>query len=64
MDPNANLKEQLALAQDLLDRIDEHGYDYPALSDGNVECLCELVLALNNWIAGGGFLPSRWQKKE
>jgi hypothetical protein len=61
MDPNANLKEQLELAKNIL--------EYPAQSDmdtinGDAERLAELVLALDEWISNGGFLPKRWQKPE
>lgn len=61
MDPTANLAEQLHLAQCL----EECG-----CADGT-NLLCEdctarairlagLVLALHEWIVGGGFLPTQW----
>jgi len=53
MDPNANLKEQLQLAR----RIVEDG---SAKRDG--EALAELVLALDEWIWRGNFLPERWNR--
>lgn len=57
MDPNANLKEQLKLARVLADRDASTG----DLQDMGIE-LAELVLALNEWIINGGFLPLDWRK--
>uniref|UniRef100_A0A6H2A3L2 Uncharacterized protein n=1 Tax=viral metagenome TaxID=1070528 RepID=A0A6H2A3L2_9ZZZZ len=54
MDPNANLKEILELAK----WIKEEGDSVQGYARG----LAELILALNEWITKGGFLPSRWQK--
>lgn len=56
MDPNANLKEILELAA-----IVREGE--PAYSDDDCIRLAELVIALDEWIAGSGFLPRRWDKK-
>ena len=56
MDPNANLKEQLMLASRLL-----YQCENDERNDSNdVGELAELVIALNDWIASGGFLPSSW----
>lgn len=52
MDPTANLKEQLELATQLIDT----GEDVANRSYR----LAELVLALNEWILKGGFLPTPW----
>lgn len=53
MDPNANLKELLAWANARAEgEADDDADRYAA----------ELVLALDEWIAGGGFLPKRWQR--
>jgi hypothetical protein len=60
MDPNANLDEQLGLARDLTEAI-ENGDE---LEEDDVERLCDLVHALDGWITGGGFLPTRWKRKE
>lgn len=49
MDPNANLKEQRELAEAIL-----------ALEEVDATRLAELVLALDEWIAGGGSIPDRW----
>ena len=51
MDPNAALDELLNLATSDLR---EFGND--------VHRLAELVLALDGWLAKGGFLPSRWNQ--
>lgn len=52
MDPNENLKQQLQMAKDILDGVhfDQEGE------------LAELVLALDEWIMGGGFLPTDWNR--
>jgi len=53
MDPNANLREQLSLAR----------YILAEKSDNTIGAvrLAELVEALDDWIARGGFLPERWR---
>jgi len=63
MDPDANLKEQLELARKITDvslpfwgSVEEMCYD--------VNRLAELVLALDEWIKKGGFLPQQWQVKK
>lgn len=53
MDPDANLREQRELAQAIIN--EEAG----AIE---AERLAELVLALDEWIDKGGFLPTRWRK--
>lgn len=67
MDPNANLKGQLELAKEILgvwDDCDANGrltqHQAEHVSD-QAEKLAELVIALNNWISRGGFLPRRWK---
>lgn len=57
MDPNANLDEQLQLADRIL-AFDELGDIDP---DDSVR-LAELVKSLDEWITNGGFLPSAWQR--
>jgi hypothetical protein len=59
MDPNANLEEQLRLAA----RIVEDGDSGVGASSLHADRLAELVLALNEWITNGGFLPERWRQK-
>jgi hypothetical protein len=54
MDPNENLKQQLAIARAILADKSDHSF-------GAVQ-LAELVEALDGWITKGGFLPDRWRK--
>lgn len=56
MDPNANLREQLEIANRIVDGDDLDVEEWDALRDR----LAELVLALNDWITNGGFLPGAW----
>lgn len=58
MDPTANLKEQLELAREFVDET----VRYPDQLE-NAERLSELVLALDEWIRKGGFLPEQWGKR-
>jgi len=61
MDPTANLLEAVKLARQLTSLID--GEDYyeglrdPAPREDDVERLGELVIALHDWLKGGGFAP-------
>ena len=56
MDPNTNLAEQIELAAAL-----QQAWDSNELLDpGDVTRLADLVLALNEWIAKDGFLPTAW----
>jgi hypothetical protein len=60
MDPNANLREQLELAQRIRSAFDE---DYPErITLGDVEALTDLVIALDGWLTRGGFLPAKWER--
>lgn len=52
MDPNATLDRMLSLAALLQDQ------DDPDPETGAE--LATLVLAMNDWIARGGFLPAAW----
>lgn len=56
MDPDTNLEEQLRIAERILRQSDDDGEidDYDSIR------LAELVGALDGWLRGGGFLPSRW----
>lgn len=72
MDPDANLKEQRAIAkrmQEREDAFDEQKASESAWEDFYVEEssdgaeLAELVLALNDWICRGGFLPKDWRPR-
>jgi hypothetical protein len=55
MDPNANLAAQLRMARRITEGVSGRDYDI-----ADVDRLAELVLALNEWIARGGFLPAAW----
>jgi len=55
MDPNANLKEMLELAQAIV----EHDQEYDADHIDAVR-LAELVLAMHEWLGHGGFRPNAW----
>lgn len=56
MDPDANLKEQLELAESIL-------YGGDSL-ETDKERLAELVLALDQWIRNHGHVPSRWRVEQ
>jgi hypothetical protein len=58
MDPEANLKEQRELAQALVDTAEDGMQDH----GHSAVRLAELVLALDEWIKKGGFLPEDWKK--
>lgn len=58
MDPEANLREQLLIASHLAD----HDYPTHELADRATR-LAELVLAMDEWISHGGFLPAQWRTK-
>ena len=69
MDPNANLKEQLDLVEEIND-IRNHCFDDGTYNDAQAEelqqiavRLAELIEALDAWIKMGGFLPKLWIKK-
>jgi hypothetical protein len=51
MDPTANLTEALQLAADLVEG-----------EDPDAARLAELVIALDEWLRRGGFLPVPWQR--
>ncbi len=52
MDPNANLREQLAIAKAILADPDLHSHAAVRLA--------ELAEAMNEWIRRGGFVPAAW----
>ena len=66
MDPDANLKDQLKTAREIIAIWNE------ADTDGNLtlsqqeicadkaEVLSDLVIALDEWLKKGGFPPKRW----
>jgi len=53
MDPDANLAEQLRLARKLLT-------NETVFPETTALRLAELVVAMNDWIEGGGFIPAHW----
>lgn len=55
MDPNATLKE----IRELYNR----GGSQMPLSIEEQDRLCDLMACLDDWLVGGGFLPSDWQVK-
>lgn len=57
MDPNANLAEQLRLANQIVDG------DFDTMDDTTAERLAELVIALDGWLSDAGFLPRAWERK-
>lgn len=59
MDPTANLEEPRRVAQRL--QAGHFTSEEEAARAG--ERLAELVEALDEWIAGGGFLPEQWGKR-
>ncbi len=59
MDPDINLRSQLARARGILQAVDDGMRVY----EPDAERLAELVVALDEWITKGGFLPERWTKK-
>jgi hypothetical protein len=59
MDPDANLAEQLRLADLLVDDM----WNLPLREQQeNAARLAELVRSLDGWIKGGGFLPAAWRR--
>ena len=60
MDPNENLRKQLELAKCIQEQHDTEERESVDPADANE--LAELVIALDKWIWGGGFLPQRWEQ--
>ena len=57
VDPDANLKEQIRIAKQIIQAIDK-GEEIDMFERG--DRLAELVIALDEWITRGGFIPGRW----
>ena len=57
MDPNANLKELRQLC-DSMSKAELADQQY---SQDDMARVLDLLTALDQWIAGGGFLPDAWQ---
>lgn len=69
MDPDANLIEQREIVRAVLAIYDACADD-GSLSPSQAASLetyagrlAELVQALDEWLTGGGFLPSRWERR-
>lgn len=65
MDPNANWKETVSLAhsiQEKADNYDEAQMKKYQIVDDALR-LAELVIALEEWLAKGGFPPKAFEKK-
>ena len=58
MDPNANIEEQLRLASRIVWQQENEGVS----SDADAYRLADLVIALNEWIREGGFMPVKWAR--
>jgi hypothetical protein len=56
VDPEANLQEQLSLSKRIIEKRDRE----LLVDESEVERLAELVVALDDWITRGGFLPQPW----
>jgi hypothetical protein len=62
MDPDSNLNEQLQIARGLLaDDEDKMSSSDMASALHSALRLAEYVVALDEWIRKGGFLPSSWR---
>ena len=63
MDPNANLEEQLMISRALI-KDDENKMSSSDMASAlhSAQRLAEYVVALDEWITKGGFLPSKWRK--
>jgi hypothetical protein len=65
MDPTANLEEQVRISKRIQDctHADElRAGQACTRCEADAERLAELVLALDEWIVRGGFLPDAWRR--
>jgi hypothetical protein len=68
MDPNANLTEQRRIVAEIIaiqDSANDAGEITEASLDRQSELgvrLADLAEALDQWLAGGGFLPDAWNR--
>lgn len=62
MDPTANYAEQIRLAK-MMRNCDEHDHAHECHCLEDEDRLVELVLALNDWIQGGGHLPKQFDPR-
>ena len=61
MDPDANLTEQLQIAQRLSADMDSRAPRSANQIAVDALRLAELIGALDSWIKSGGFLPRQWR---
>jgi hypothetical protein len=59
MDPNATLREMLEIAKR---RILDTASDRPGTED-DFDRLAELTITIDGWMAGGAFIPDRWNQR-
>lgn len=60
MDPDTNLAQTRELVAQLLAQLDKE----EEIDTADVDRLCELVQALDQWIGRGGFLPNAWSGED
>ena len=58
MDPNANLDAQIEIARRVVKNYQDP--DSNGVDQDDANQLAELVIALDDWIREGGFLPRKW----
>ena len=61
MDPKSNLESQLSLSKQMLKDYEDTNSN--GIDQDDAARLAELVLALNDWLSHGGFLPPQWERK-
>ncbi len=62
MDPDANIQEQLEIAYGIIEGSPALVARYGSIEE-QASRLAELVVALDQWLLGYGFLPNRWRRK-
>lgn len=60
MDPDVNLKQQLELAEKVLEQWDLNGH----VDSQDAAELAAVVKALDTWLFTGGYFPVRWKRNE
>lgn len=59
MDPDQCLKDGLKCARDFLAKQDRGETEN---GDGDAAAACAALIALDEWLRRGGFLPAAWKK--
>lgn len=64
MDVNESLRTALENAREIIDLLDRERPDGPGLTivESNAEKLSESLIAIDEWLSKGGFLPERWKR--